>query len=365
MIGSIFSTGRSIGDILKGGKTATGKSEPKKEKESSPKSKLQPGREMSGGSPQELYEQRLASGDPITAEEILAAKKYAASIGTTFNAESGYGATGSFPDSGGESAQPAQQPLNQTQTAKDTEKAASRVKRDTFVPASIRKIQAQGGPKTTKEANRVASHQSSTMGRDLNGGGSVGSGTDRTPHVSGTGKTAPHQSADEVTNSRGQISEKNLANRYSPMGKEDADKYAANLGKAWGNKLDQDDRETGNVSAQKQADNAGVSLEERNAAVAAGEARMQKYRAKHGKAPATAVTPQPAANPGETPEFFFAEGNADGTVSGYRGPDAKRADARLPDADAPKQVAGNTPAPKPENSPVDKDGKPKKFRANI
>lgn len=335
-------TGMGIRDIFSNKPVVSESSEPKKKT-----SKLQPNRgELGAGSPQANYEARIESGIPLSDEEILDAKQYAESIGTTFSPRTGFGTTGKFPDTNGES-------------SGFKAKLGGPIPSE-MIPADVREIELRGGPRSEKEAKRMARFQSSTMGRNIYGSGESDSdGGRKAPHISGTGKTAPMQSQDQLTDSRGQMSENQLKGRYRPMSGEESKKFAANLGTAWGNVLDQKERGSSVVTPEQQAKNAGVTLAERNAAVEAGQDRINSYLISKGRDPVPSNKgPKPAANPGGTPEFFYAEGNPDGSVSSYRGKSASVAEAR-------GREVNDAPRPQVANSPVDKDGNPKKFRARI
>lgn len=279
------------------------------------RSTLQPGRgRVADGSPQANYEARIASGQALSADEILSAKKYAASIGTTFDAGKGYGAPGAYKAKLGGGEGRFGSTFNQVKTSEN-------------IPASVRRIMNQGGPKTDREAKRLANFQGSTMGKKIYGGGSK------------TSASTARESGSTIRESGQERSGVGLA---SGVGGSNASAYRAKIGDAWANKFAQD--------------------EKRAAAVAAGGDRLNRYRAKIG-VPQKSVKggPRPAKKAGDLPEFFYAEGNADGSVSGYRGESARVAEARGRDEQGSRskrpQLAGT--------SAIDSAGRPKKFKPRI
>jgi hypothetical protein len=315
MIGSILQGGSAVRSMFASAGKQGGK-------ESSNKSKLQPNRGKAGdNSPQANYEERLASGISLTPEEILEAKRYAASIDTTFNATTGYGQPGAYRAKLG-------QDTGNVQIGRGSGATANDVKVNKFIPFDVRKIQARGGPRNEKEAGRMARFQSSTMGQRLSQSSSASQPTEQP-----TDAAQPSQQPQRTSRQ--------------------AKAYRANLGKAWGNALDEKD------DATRQAKKAGISVAARNAAVAKGQERLNTYRAKIG-APQQQSGPKPAENQGGTPEYFFAEGNADGSVSTYQGQSGRVAEARG------REVVSEPSRPQLASSPASKKkGGKKEFRARI
>ena len=334
---------------------------------------LQPWRgEAADESPQAYYEERVSSGIPLTADEVLEAKQYAASIGTTFDAVKGFGALGAFKakldeSSGGGS-------TGQGGSSFMSPKPAQKV------PADIRTIMAKGGPTNEDDAKRLARWQNSTQGKLVSGagegaadrstGGTGSYGGDsaaRNRRAGGTGSYAGDSAA--RNNRAGGNARDDRVQALEFVGTQsgaEAAKYRAQLGGAYRALQEQADSETGNVSRAAMAERAGVSKDTVDTAIAQGEARMNEWRAELGIPQKPSERgPKPAESPDQMPEYFFAEGNADGSVSTYQGKSASVAEARGREV---KPAPGmKTPRPQPQiaDKPLDEEGNPKQFKARI
>lgn len=203
------------------------------------------GRRAQVGSVQANYLKRLEKG-VLTPEEVEQARAFAADMGWQFSVDRGYspGVGGGVPQGGGAAPQGAGGggiaadlggPGGMGLTARDTATARGRTQTSVNVPRDVRAIQAGGGPRNEAQAGRMADFWGSTAGQRIlqaGQGGEVGSGA---------GGGMPPESGQEKA--------------FAPSLAGGGD-YAKAMGKAVGNKVDQDREARGDFSNEELAERA-------------------------------------------------------------------------------------------------------------
>lgn len=124
------------------------------------------------GSPQSNYESRMKSGEPLTELEVVAAKNFAASMGTRFDARTGYADKSAKPksrfirDELSDNSYRKRRP-GETITERDTRVASAQTKTSKFVPFAVREAELKRQGYDEKGARRMAAFQSSTAGQRI------------------------------------------------------------------------------------------------------------------------------------------------------------------------------------------------------